>query len=125
MATDEPDSDTVSEGLRQLRSRTRGGTSFAPPSSPEGAGPRRPRPAKSTSAPAATQLGAVEPELEEESPEPRKLKGTVLASPAPEPAVTEEQGGGIDRLEEQLAEVVGVLQTLTGRLEQGIGESAD
>ena len=86
MATDEPDSDAVSEGLRQLR-RTRGGTSFAPPSSPEGAGARRPRPTKSSSAPAGTQLGAGRKDFVEESPEAQKVKGTVLASPAPEPAV--------------------------------------
>ena len=90
MATDEPDSDAVSEGLRQLR-RTRGGSVYAPPSSPEGAGGRRPRPTKSSSAPAGTQLGAGQQKFVEESPEAQKVKGTVLASPAPEPAVTEEQ----------------------------------
>ena len=76
MATDEPDSDAVSEGLRQLR-RTRGGSVYAPPSSPEGAGGRRPRP-KSSSAPVGTQLGAGQPKFVEESPEAQKVKGTVL-----------------------------------------------
>ena len=88
MATDEPDSDAVSEGLRQLR-RTRGGTAYAPPSSPEGGGARRPRPTKSSSAPAGTRLGAGQQEFVEEGSEAQKVKGTVLASPAPEPAVTE------------------------------------
>ena len=77
MATDEPDSDAVSEGLRQLR-RTRGGTAYAPPSSPEGAGGRRPRPTKSSSAPAGTRLGAGQQKFVEESPEAQKVKGTVL-----------------------------------------------
>ena len=58
-------------------------------------------------------MGAGQQKFVEESPEAQKVKGTVLASPAPKPAVTEEQGGRIDRLEEQLAEVVGTVYDST------------
>ena len=118
MATDEPDSDPVSKGLEQLR--TRSGSSYGvPPPSPSAAR-GRPRAAKASSAPADTRVGFGR---EEPAAEEGKSGGTVLASPAPEPR-EEEQSGRIARLEGQLAEVVGVLQGLTGQLEAGAGQGS-
>ena len=105
MATDEPDSDLVSGGLEQLRTRSGSSYGVPPPSPTSGRG--RPRAGKASSAPADTRVGfgSVEPEIEGE-----KKGGTVLASPAPEPK-EEEQSGRISRLEGQLAEVGCVLHT--------------
>ena len=93
MATDEPDSDQVSRGLEQLRTRS-GSSCGVPPASPT-SGKGRPRAGKASSAPADTRVGfgSVEPEIEGE-----KRGGTVLASPAPEPK-EEEDSGRISRLD--------------------------
>ena len=100
--------------------RTRSGIGYGVPPPLPSSGRGRPRARKASSAPADTRVGfgSVEPESEGE-----KRGGTVLASPAPEPKV-EEQNERIGRLEGQLAEVVGVLQGLTGQLEAGAGEGS-
>ena len=73
MATDEPDSDPVSKGLEQLR--TRSGSSYGvPPPSPSAAR-GRPRAAKASSAPADTRVGFGR---EEPAAEEGKSGGTVL-----------------------------------------------